>query len=112
MSYALKTTRPLVNVLRMTDSEKLPGMGFIYGSMDNAKEEIAANLGNEEGAYKEIWKIIDDKREFQLHRHLQAAAYYLNPRFQYLDSFSTHREIKIGLMVCMEKLIPNEEDKL
>ncbi|KAK2646644.1 hypothetical protein Ddye_021839 [Dipteronia dyeriana] len=112
MYYALKTTRPLVNVLRMTDSEKLPGMGFIYGSMDKAKEEIAENLGNEEGAYKEIWKIIDDKWEFQLHRHLHAAAYYLNPRFQYSDNFSTHREIKIGLMVCMEKLIPNEEDRL
>ncbi|KAK0605242.1 hypothetical protein LWI29_024514 [Acer saccharum] len=79
MSYALKTTRPLVSVLRMTDSEQMPAMGFIYGAMDKAKEEIAANLGNEEGAYKEIWKIIDEKWEFQLHRHLHAAAYYLNP---------------------------------
>ncbi|KAK0581067.1 hypothetical protein LWI29_009593 [Acer saccharum] len=57
----------------MTDSEQLPAMGFIYGAMDKAKEEIAANLGNEEGAYKEIWKIIDKKGEFQLHRHLHAA---------------------------------------
>ncbi|KAK2635563.1 hypothetical protein Ddye_030355 [Dipteronia dyeriana] len=81
MSYALKTTRPLVNVLRMIDSEKLPCMGFIYGSMEKAKEEIAVNLGNEEGAYKEIWKIIDDKWEFKLHQHLHVAAYFLNPRF-------------------------------
>ncbi|KAK0577829.1 hypothetical protein LWI29_000872 [Acer saccharum] len=112
MSYALKTTRPLVSVLRMTDSEQMPAMGFIYGAMDKAKEEIAANLGNEEGAYKEIWKIIDEKWEFQLHRHLHAAAYYLNPRIQYSDGLSTHLEVKIGLMVCMEKLIPDEEERV
>ncbi|KAK2650143.1 hypothetical protein Ddye_017632 [Dipteronia dyeriana] len=58
--------------------------------MDKAREEIAVNLGNEEGAYKEIWKITYDKWEFQLHPHLHAPAYYLNPRFQYSDNFSTH----------------------
>ena len=79
VAYALKTTKPLVHVLRMTDGEKYPGMGFIYGAMDKAKEEIAENLGNEVGAYKEIWKIIDDRWESQLHRQLHAAAYFLNP---------------------------------
>ncbi|KAK0595776.1 hypothetical protein LWI29_009861 [Acer saccharum] len=49
----------------------MPAIGSIYGAMDKAKKEIAANLGNEEGAYKEIWKIIDEKWEFQLHIHLQ-----------------------------------------
>ncbi|KAK2637135.1 hypothetical protein Ddye_031927 [Dipteronia dyeriana] len=96
----------------MTDSEQLAAMGFIYGVMDKAKEEIAANLGNEEGAYKEIWGIIDDKWQYQLHRHLHAAAYYLNPRFQYSDGLSSHIEVKIGLMVCMEKLIPDEEARV
>ncbi|KAK0592053.1 hypothetical protein LWI29_012517 [Acer saccharum] len=111
MSYALKTTKPLVSVLRMIDSEQMPEMGFIYGAMDKAKEDIAKKLGNEERAYKEIWQIIDQKWEFQLHRYLHAAAYYLNPRFQYSDDFSTHPEIKIGLMVCMEKLISKEKEK-
>ncbi|KAK2663343.1 hypothetical protein Ddye_001917 [Dipteronia dyeriana] len=83
VSYALKTTTPLVSVLRMTDSKELPAMGFIYGAMDKTKEEIAVNMENEEGAYKEIWGIIDDKRQCQLHRHLHTVAYYLNPRFQY-----------------------------
>ena len=44
VSYSLKTTEPLVKVLRLADSEKMPGMGFIYGAMDLAKEEIANNL--------------------------------------------------------------------
>ena len=45
--YALKTTKPLVDVLRMVDSEKELAMGYIYGAMDSAKE-LAKNLGGEE----------------------------------------------------------------
>ncbi|KAK0603139.1 hypothetical protein LWI29_001783 [Acer saccharum] len=114
MSYALKTTEPLVSVLRMTALEKMPAMGFIYGAMDKAKEEIAKNLGDKEGAYKEIWKIIDDKWEFQSQRHLHAAAYFLNPRFQYSENLSTHpiSEIKLGLFTCLLKLIPNEPERV
>ncbi|KAL5555963.1 hypothetical protein UlMin_038199 [Ulmus minor] len=102
--YALKTTKPLVDVLRMVDSEKEPAMGYIYGAMDSAKELIAKNLGGEESAYKEIWKIIDDKWDFQLHQDLHAAAYYLNPRFKWEDGFSSHLEIKKGLYACIERL--------
>ncbi|KAK3221366.1 hypothetical protein Dsin_008391, partial [Dipteronia sinensis] len=47
---------------------------------------------------------------FQLHRHLHVAAYFLNPRFQYSEDYSTYREIKI--LMCMEKLIPNDDEKL
>ncbi|KAK0575190.1 hypothetical protein LWI29_035295 [Acer saccharum] len=90
----------------------MPTMRFIYGAMDKAKNEIATNLVNGKEAYKEIWKIIDEKWEMQLHRHLHAAVYYLNPRFQYSDGLSTHIKVKIGLMVCMEKLIHDGTSKL
>ncbi|KAK0608606.1 hypothetical protein LWI29_033278 [Acer saccharum] len=96
----------------MTDFEQLPPMGFIYGAMDKAKKEIVVNLGNKEGAYKEIWKIIDDMWEMQMYHHLHVAAYYLNPQFQYSDGLSTHIEVKKGLMVCMKKLIPDEEARV
>ncbi|XP_057780074.1 uncharacterized protein LOC130998677 [Salvia miltiorrhiza] len=65
--YSIKTTKPLVNVLRVVDAERAPVMGFIYAAMDEAKEKIAKNLNDEVGAYKEIWNIIDDKWEKQLH---------------------------------------------
>ncbi|XP_038695504.1 uncharacterized protein LOC119992784 [Tripterygium wilfordii] len=63
VSYALKTTEPLVEVLRLVDFEKKPAMGYIYNAMDKAKEEIAKNLGGELADYKEIWDIIDEKWE-------------------------------------------------
>nr|GLL27043.1 uncharacterized protein LOC109165229 [Ipomoea trifida] len=45
-----------------------------------------------------------------MHRHLHAAAYYLNPRCHYSPDFSTHPEIKLGLFHCLDKLIPNRDD--
>ena len=112
VGYALKTTKPLVHVLRMTDGEKFLCMRFIYGAMDRTKEEIAKNLGNEAGAYKEIWKIIDDRWEPQLHRQLHAAAYFLNPHMQYANNPpSKHPEIRHGFILCLSKLLANPEDQ-
>lgn len=53
LSYVLKTTKSLVNVLRLVDSDKVPGMRFIYGAIDATKDEIAKNLGDEYVTYSE-----------------------------------------------------------
>lgn len=110
--YAIKTTKSLVEVLRLVDAEKEPAMGYLYNAMDLAKEKIAKNLGGEEKDYKEIWEIIDEKWDVQLHRHLHAAAYYLNPRCHYDPGFSNHPEIKLGLFHCKDKLILDPEDRV
>ncbi|KAL5543424.1 hypothetical protein UlMin_007208 [Ulmus minor] len=110
LEYALKTTKPLVHVLRTVDGEKEPAMPYIYGAMDVAKEQIAKNLNNEVGSYKEIWKIIDEKWDNQLHRDLHAAAYFLNPRCKWDDNFSRHPELMCGFYSVMERIIPNSED--
>ncbi|XP_026452111.1 uncharacterized protein LOC113352516 [Papaver somniferum] len=101
--YSLKATKPLVGVLRIVDSKATPAMGFIYGAVDKAKEEMARNLDNEEPKYKEIWEIIDEKKD------AQNAGYFLNPQFQYEDDVSNHPEIRSGLYNCMEKLLPRED---
>ncbi|MFS8020281.1 putative ribonuclease H-like superfamily [Helianthus anomalus] len=103
--YTLQTTSPLVEVLRIVDGEQTPAMGFLYGAMDACKEKIAKNLNNVEASYKEIWDIIDEKWDFQLHRALHAAAYYLNPKFRWSPDVSQHPEIKRGLYDVMERLV-------
>ncbi|KAL0906544.1 hypothetical protein M5K25_025046 [Dendrobium thyrsiflorum] len=107
VTYAILSTRPLVQVLRLVDAEKKPAMGFIYNAMNEAKELIAHNLGGEETSYREIWDIIDARWEVQLHLHLHAAAYYLNPQFQYSERKSSNPEVKLGLYHCMKRLIPD-----
>ncbi|KAL0907910.1 hypothetical protein M5K25_022364 [Dendrobium thyrsiflorum] len=103
VTYAILSTRPLIQVLRLVDAEKKPAMSFIYNAMDEAKELIAHNLGAEEAIYREIWDIIDARWEVQLHRHLHATAYYLNSQFQYSERKSSNPEMKLGLYHCMER---------
>lgn len=94
--YSIKTTKPLVHVLRLVDGET-PTMGFIYGAMDEAKENIAKNLDGDLSSYKEICDIIDQKWELQLHYDLHGATYYFNPQFRWSPNVSKHPEIKISL---------------
>ncbi|KAL4574601.1 hypothetical protein LXL04_021435 [Taraxacum kok-saghyz] len=107
---SIKTTKPLVEVLRLVDGEQVPAMAFIYGAMDECKEKIAKNFDNNLGSYKKIWEIIDSKWEKQLHRHLHAAAYYLNPQFRWSPDVSEHGEIKRGLFHVMDTLVKNNEE--
>ncbi|KAJ9543747.1 hypothetical protein OSB04_023454 [Centaurea solstitialis] len=105
--YSIKTTKPLVHVLRIVDGET-PAMGFIYDAMDEAKERIAKNLDDDVSSYKEIWDIIDAKWDHQLHRDLHASGYFLNPQFRWSNDSSNHPEITRGLFACMERLVKND----
>ena len=80
IQFCMKCVLPLVHVLRLVDGDAKPAMGYIYEAMDRAKEKIASNLGHVKGRYERIWNIIDKRWDYQLHRPLHAAAYYLNPK--------------------------------
>ncbi|XP_057791194.1 uncharacterized protein LOC131008327 [Salvia miltiorrhiza] len=71
--YTLKVMAPLVRVLRLVDGEKKPAMGYIYEAMEKAKEAIAKSFQNNESRYKEVFAIIDNRWDCQLHRPLHAA---------------------------------------
>ena len=48
IAHALKLIGPLIKVLRLVDGEKKPPMGYIYESIDRAKETITNSFeGNE-----------------------------------------------------------------
>ncbi|KAH6785783.1 hypothetical protein C2S51_038238 [Perilla frutescens var. frutescens] len=106
--YSIKTIKPLVHVLRIVDGEKTPTIGFIYGAMDEAKETIAKNCDGDLSIYKEIWDIIDEQWDNQLHRDLHAVVYFLNPQYRWSPNVSEHAEIKTGLYKCMERLVKNQ----
>ncbi|XP_028089531.1 uncharacterized protein LOC114289897 [Camellia sinensis] len=93
IAFCIKSTIPLVSVLREVDSEERPAMVYIYELMDLAKEKIAFNCGGNVRKYGPIWNKIDARWTPQLHRPLHAAGYYLNPQLRYRDSFSNVEEI-------------------
>ncbi|KAL6345175.1 hypothetical protein AAG906_013659 [Vitis piasezkii] len=69
---------PLYVVLRLVDSEVVPTMPFVYELMHVMKENLIR-----QGAGDWMFKIIQDRWQKTLKHPLHAAAYFLNPRFQY-----------------------------
>lgn len=109
MAYSLKLGGPLIKVLRLVDGEKRPPMGYIYEAMDRAKEAITKSFDGREEKYKEVFKIIDQRWEVQLHRPLHAAGHYLNPEFFYTNqvAIQADKEVNRGLIQCIQRLIPD-----
>ncbi|CAH1447076.1 unnamed protein product [Lactuca virosa] len=106
--YSLKSTGPLVKVLRMVDGEKKPAMGYIYEAMDRAKETISKSFLYKEKEYEKAFKFIDDRWQCQLHRPLHAAGHYLNPEIFYANQAGTScEEVMTGLYACIERLVPD-----
>ncbi|XP_070028115.1 uncharacterized protein [Nicotiana sylvestris] len=90
-------------------------MGYIYEAMDRAKEAIAKVFDGNIAKYKDIFKIIDERWQCQLHHPLHAAGHYLNPEYFYQNSaIENCREVTDGLYACIEKLIPRTavQDKI
>ncbi|XP_028118824.1 uncharacterized protein LOC114316360 [Camellia sinensis] len=82
----------------MVDGEEKPPMGYIYEAMDRAKKAIANAFDGKEEKYKEIFEIIDQRWDIQLHCPLHAAGFYLNLSLFYKDSnVAKDKEIMTGL---------------
>ncbi|XP_028079694.1 uncharacterized protein LOC114281443 [Camellia sinensis] len=108
--FALQFSCPLVHVLRKVDGEEKPPMGYIYEAMDRAKEAIANSFNGNEEKYKDVFQIIDQRWNVQLHRPLHAAWFYLNLEFLYKDPRAAKdKEIVSGLYQCISRLIPTLE---
>ena len=97
-------SEPLVKVLRIVDGDKNP-MGFLYEAMDKAKEAIQHLYRSNETKYRPIWNIIDRRWNRQLHQHIHAAAYYLNPKYYFSNTFKADAEVQIGLDMCIRRLV-------
>ncbi|PWA16752.1 hypothetical protein CTI12_AA630460 [Artemisia annua] len=85
ITTCLKVFAPLVKVLRMVDADWKPSMGFIYGELRKATQEIKGALNDNENAYKPILDIIKEKSSKRLDTCLHMAAYILNPYYYYHD---------------------------
>ncbi|XP_025632703.1 uncharacterized protein [Arachis hypogaea] len=83
VKYTLKIMGPLVRVLRLIDGEKKPPMEYIYEAMEKAKECIMKIFLNDESKYNDVFKIIDNKWNCQLHCPLLAVGHFLNPKLFY-----------------------------
>ncbi|XP_020527131.1 uncharacterized protein LOC105421143 isoform X2 [Amborella trichopoda] len=98
----VKATIPLIQVLNLLDDKYL--MGYIYEAMDQAKEIIKINFGDEGSKYLPFWKLIDDIWNNKLHSPLHAAGYVLNPIYFYSKDFYSDPEVASGLIECIDRM--------
>ncbi|KAK3204367.1 hypothetical protein Dsin_018413 [Dipteronia sinensis] len=97
-----------MGVLRLVDGEKKPHLGYIFEVKDRAKEAIAKSFRGNESRYGEIFKLIDNIWNIQLHRPLHGAGWYLNREFFY-NTRTVDEEVATKLFTCIEMLVPDVE---
>ncbi|KAF3775230.1 hypothetical protein EJ110_NYTH50953 [Nymphaea thermarum] len=111
ISYIIKITLPLMNVLRVVESDKKPVMRFLYNHMRRAKEERTYNVDNDQKMCTKIWQIIDNRWDNQMLHRLHVVWFYLNSHFHYDNDVIKYRRIKVGLIECLEIMVPTIEEK-
>ncbi|KAF6157895.1 hypothetical protein GIB67_015211 [Kingdonia uniflora] len=120
MHTCLKIMAPLVDVIRMVDTEEKPSMAYIYSAIEDCKLKVKTNLGDQNDDDRELWKkmerILDRRWSGMLQKPLHAAAHYLNPQYYYAtltssDEMESNTKLKEGLLDCIAKLALDEEDE-
>ena len=101
-------------MLRFVDGEKKLVIEYIYEAMDRAKEAIEKSFYEREEKYKEIYEIMDQRWECQLHQPLHAFDYFLNLEYFYdnRSKIKQEEEVMTGLYKCIQRSIPkiNQQD--
>ncbi|CAN4106142.1 unnamed protein product [Withania somnifera] len=101
---AVKATIPLVEVIKLLNGTNKPQVGFIYDTLDQAKETIKKEFKQKKSDYQGFWKAIDDIWNGYLHSHLHAGGYFLNPILFYSSDFYTDVEVSSGLCYCVVRM--------
>ncbi|XP_078150193.1 uncharacterized protein LOC144545498 [Carex rostrata] len=97
-------TEPLVRVLRIVDSDERPAMGFLYGAIHAAKEEIGWRFQRKKKVAQPFLEIIEARWDEQLSKDLHAAGYWFNPSNQYNSTeFAKHRKTISGVHDVIER---------
>ncbi|KAK2655646.1 hypothetical protein Ddye_008698 [Dipteronia dyeriana] len=87
-------------------------MGFLYGELLKAKEEIKVALNKNENTYQPIIDIIDSKAKDRLDSPLYLTAYILNPFYCHKDPWIAQQgDIMDGVCSCLEMFFPSDIDK-
>ncbi|XP_073036746.1 uncharacterized protein [Primulina eburnea] len=107
IDLCLRVFTPLVKVLRLADGEDKPSMGFVYGELLNAKDDIQKTL-KKESDYGPILDIIDAKSKGRLDSPIHTTAYLLNPYYFFKNpSIKDDHLITNNMITTVEKFFPD-----
>ncbi|XP_065871368.1 uncharacterized protein [Euphorbia lathyris] len=95
----VKVMTPMMRLLRICDSDEKAALGYVYEGMYRARNGIKELFKRKKYLYKPYTSIIKNRWDRMLRQNLHAAAYWLNPAFQYdTANFCNKPEIMRALM--------------
>ncbi|KAH6838144.1 hypothetical protein C2S53_001235 [Perilla frutescens var. hirtella] len=100
-STVVKGSIPLVRVIEWMNVSGKDHIGYIYETIDQAKETIKEEFKNKKSQYSPFWKAIDDVWNEFLYSPLHSAGYYLNPNLFYSGDVFIDPEVVTGLYCCI-----------
>ncbi|XP_023753458.2 uncharacterized protein LOC111901831 [Lactuca sativa] len=108
---------PLVDIVRLVNTEERPCMGYIYDAMSRAQDQISKILNDGNNDKKRlagrILSIIQTRCNDQLLHPLHAAGCFLNPAIFHGDKskeYEANKQIMTGLYVAIDRLVPDEDE--
>nr|XP_034605349.1 uncharacterized protein LOC117865300 isoform X2 [Setaria viridis] len=107
---AVSFFEPLANALRRMDSD-VPAMGFLYGCLLDAKEEISLRFDDDRSRFQEVWDIIDKRWDNKLKTPPHRTGYYLNPYYYYPKKVDIELDgsFREGLESCVTNMVEDIE---
>ena len=109
IELCLRVFTPLMKVFRLVDGEWKPLMGFVYGELLKANDDIK-NLLKNECDYMSIFNIIDAKSKDRPESPLHTTVYFLNPSYFFKNShIKDDPLITNNVIICIEKFFPDAQ---
>jgi hypothetical protein len=98
-------SEPLVRVLRIVDSDERPAMGYVFGALHCAVEEIEKRFQKKKRAIQQpVLKAIEESWDKHLNKNLHAAGFWFNPTNQYdKELMSKYHTTTSGVIDVIER---------
>ena len=98
-------SEPLVRVLRIVDSDERPAMGYLFGALHCAIEEIQTRFQKKKRAIQQpVLNAIEERWDKYLDKNLHAAGFWFNPTNQYdEDLMSKYHTTTSGVIDVIER---------
>lgn len=103
-------SEPLVRVLRIVDSDERPAMGYIFGALHCAVEEIEKRFKKNKRAIQQpVLKAIEERWDKRLNKNLHAAGFWFNPINQYDEELmEKYNTTTSGVIDVIERYAAND----
>ncbi|CAN0925476.1 hypothetical protein LINGRAHAP2_LOCUS34784 [Linum grandiflorum] len=99
--FIVKLTTPIVQLLRIVDSDSVPALGYVHDGMIRVEKVVKSICNNVEARYMPYLNILDQRWDKHLNRDLIVAAYFFNPVFLYSGEFENSHHVNYSLLNIM-----------